>query len=266
MTLKKNLWIHGASGRMGIAIRAVLQESSHFLYAGGSNRLLANEQGKPEETLTPSLLSQALTNHNVDCICDFSQLEGNALLLNALELTRDKQRAILVGTTGLSGSQIEAWKHFATRTGNSVLIAPNTSIGILLLSRLATEAAKIAKQFGFDIEIIETHHRNKKDAPSGTANFLASNITDEVLALQTQFQRSAPRQLNEVGVHSIRGGGVIGEHEVRIIGESEEIKLSHRAFNRSLFASGALTLCLWLVGMRPGFYTLRDIDLSQLVT
>lgn len=265
MSGPKNLWIHGSTGRMGTAIQRALDSSHHFKYIGGSGQLFHGKIAQNGTSVSAAALADALRSHKVDCICDFSQVEANLLLLEALKKSKNEAISVLIGTTGLSDQQLYEWKKLAEQNHLKILFAPNTSIGILILSKIAAHLSKITVPMGFDIEIIETHHRKKTDAPSGTAKYLAQKIEESTKNLHQKFLRSGKRENNEIGMHSVRGGGVFGEHEVRMISETEELTLSHRAFSRDLFASGALTLCRWLVSKTNGFFTLDDIDLTELL-
>jgi 4-hydroxy-tetrahydrodipicolinate reductase len=131
----------------------------------------------------------------------------------------------------------------------------------LILQNVARQAARALKGKGFDIEIVESHHRNKVDSPSGTALLLAKNISEEIPKSEIISSRKSKRRAEEIGVHSIRGGNVFGEHHISFLGDSEEIVFSHRALSRSLFANGALVLGKWLADRKPGFYGLSDVEL-----
>ena len=119
-------------------------------------------------------------------------------------------------------------------------------------------------KLGFDIEICEAHHRGKRDAPSGTAKHLADAIAETLTRARPIFHRDGGRLPGEIGIHSVRGGGVFGEHEVRLLGDNEELAVTHRALNRAIFARGALTLSRWLLAQRAGFYTLDDVEIEAL--
>ena len=261
------IWIHGSSGRMGKEIqRLIVEQHPDLRLAGGSSRHFEGEhfhQGRP---VTSELLAQSLAQGEIDVVLDFSGVEGNETLIAALATGKASGKAVLVGTTGLSDQQLARWRELADHQKLKLLIAPNTSLGILLTVKAALLAAVPLAGAGFDIEITETHHRAKKDAPSGTARFIADTLAAGVPGLHVTTERQGPRQPGEIGVHAVRGGGVIGEHEVRLIGDNEEITISHRAFSRSLFAAGALVLATWLVRQKPGCYGLLDVAPGDLAT
>jgi 4-hydroxy-tetrahydrodipicolinate reductase len=142
------------------------------------------------------------------------------------------------------------------------------SVGIALLRRLARQAAQVLGP-GFDVEITETHHRRKKDAPSGTALMLFHAIEEargeaESRAVCGRSGRDAQRTPGEIGIHALRGGTVVGEHEVAFLGDQERIRLSHSAESRSVFALGALRAAAYLIGKEPGLYDMDDM-LSELL-
>ena len=164
----------------------------------------------------------------------------------------------LIGSTGLNPEQLSRWEQYAKSHNCPVLIAPNTSTGVLLTLQSALNIAKGLHGLDFDIEILESHHRNKIDSPSGTAMFLANNIAEhEKLSLNTN--RTGKRKTDELGVVALRGGSVFGEHTVRFMGDYEEIMITHRALSRDLFASGALTLGKWLMNQNQG----RIVQLTE---
>ena len=250
---------------MGREIRAAIdgtvdQPSDRFQIIGGSSTVFEGELFHQGKKVTTKLLSHAL--ERVELIFDFSSPEGNELLLDTVRTHDIQNRAMLIGTTGVPEDQLLRWKSTAEANGLRVLVAPNTSLGILAMTQTALILSRLLSNKDFDIEILETHHRLKKDAPSGTANFLANALVDQDPTLRIKRDRHGLRQAGEVGVVSQRGGGVFGEHEMRFLGVSEEVTLSHRAFDRSLFAKGALTLGQWVTAQKPGCYSLMDVDLS----
>lgn len=262
---KIGVWINGSSGRMGLEIQeTLLKQQNKFRIVGGSSRTFEGELFHQGKKVTPQLLGQSLCKDEVRLVLDFSNPEGNEVLLEAIAGQDVTNTAIVVGTTGIGADVLLRWKSLAEAQKLSILIAPNTSIGILLTAQAALRAAKVLSALNFDIEIVETHHRAKVDAPSGTANFLARSIVDEVDGLQLARNRQGAREAGEVGVHSVRGGSIFGEHEIRMIGDHEEFTISHRALSRTLFAMGAVTLGGWITQQKPGFYSLNDVKLENL--
>lgn len=251
------VWVHGVSGRMGSLVRQAIEQSEGVTFAGGSDHKMYDRNFRESGEANVNALAESL--QAVDILIDFSTIEANAILIDALKQVPNlKKPAVLVATTGLSGSQLEEWRQME---GTQVLVAPNTSLGIMILAQLTKQLAKFLPGKKFDLEIVETHHRHKVDAPSGTALFLAEAAVESNSELQKNCQRQGKRKDMEVGVHAVRGGNVFGEHEVRFLGEQEEVYLGHRAFSRELFAFGALTMAQWLVKQPDGLYSVFDVDL-----
>jgi len=262
-----NVWIHGISGRMGREIREVCLHSraDQFKLIGGSAR--SAEDDTQQIVSSPAAIAAQLLRTKTQIVLDFSSASGNQLLLTALESSESiRDLSVLIGSTGMNQEDYQNWCNLAKKRLFRLLFAPNTSIGILMAVKAASLIAPSLKQLGFDIEITETHHRRKLDAPSGTARFLAESVAGSVGDLKIVTARHGGRQENELGVHAVRGGGVFGEHEIRLIGDSEEVCVSHRAFSRTLFADGALVLASWLFSQKAGVYSLLDIDPSDLLS
>lgn len=244
------IWIHGLSGRMGSALqnRIACDQNHQFSLIGGS-------------THENTLLVEDNPWENTDLVIDVSSANGNSTLLEAaLKIT--KKPAFLICTTGISTKTLENWKNLASEA--AIMQASNTSLGIFLCMKVSTLIAPICTKQDFDCEIVETHHRYKLDQPSGTALFLAENIAASA-NLNISIARQKPRQPGELGVHSIRGGAIFGEHSIRFISENEEITISHRALNRSLFADGALLLAQWLSKQSAGFYQLENLTIENIM-
>jgi 4-hydroxy-tetrahydrodipicolinate reductase len=182
----------------------------------------------------------AITPRCADVVVDFSSDAGT---MRAIQIASKAHAALLVGTTALTSTTREALRDESTR--RAVLIAPNTSLGVAVLSRLCAMATRALGK-NFDISIAESHHAQKKDAPSGTALRLASAIRD------------AGGTLRDDQIVSMRGGDIIGEHLVRFAGPGEVLELSHRATSRDLFARGALHAARWLTGAPAGLWTMDD--------
>jgi 4-hydroxy-tetrahydrodipicolinate reductase len=259
--------LHGSSGKMGVEIQKALAAAptaaGAFRLAGGSDRTFTGEQLYQGRPVTKELLAHALTKDGVAAVADFSTEEGNQLLLEAFRAGPVKGKAVLIGTTGLAAARLDAWRQLARDNDLRLLIAPNTSVGVLVAVKAALLAAAPLTRLGFDIEITETHHREKRDAPSGTARFIAETLAAGT-GTRVAADRCGKREQGELGVHAVRGGGVCGEHEVRFLGDAEEIRITHRAFTRALFAGGALTLVRWLLEQPVGAYGLLDVGIDGL--
>jgi 4-hydroxy-tetrahydrodipicolinate reductase len=246
---------------MGREIQRVLMEATdEFRLVGGSARKFEGEPFYQGRLVTVEMLGKALSHDHVDVVFDFSTPEANQLLLAALQQAGVHGARVLIGTTGLAPQLLVEWRKVARDLDLTVLVAPNTSVGVLLTLKAALVAALPLSRMGFDIEITETHHRAKKDAPSGTARFLADALAREVHGSRVVAHRSGARQAGEIGVHAVRGGGVVGEHEIRLIGDNEEVAIRHRAFSRALFATGAVVLARWVLRQDPGVYELIDVE------
>ncbi len=193
-----------------------------------------------------------------DVMVDFSRPDA---LRENLEICKRQGAGIVVGTTGLNDSQNQSMAEAAKQI--PVLYAANTSIGINLCVSLVEMAARVLGEAS-DIEIIEAHHGQKVDAPSGTAIFLgeaAALARDQDLAACGIFSRegyTGERPAGSIGFSTIRGGDIAGEHTVMFIGESERIEITHRTTDRKIFARGALKAAAWLSGQKSGLYTMRD--------
>ena len=177
-------------------------------------------------------------------------------------LAADAGRAIVIGTTGLTDEEAQTVRGTAQRV--PVLWAPNMSPGVNLLFNLAREAAS-ALGLDYDVEIVETHHRHKKDAPSGTALKLAAEIADgrrqDPASVVTYGRRrdAGQRPEGQIGVHAVRTGDVVGDHTIIFGTDGERIELSCRASSRDIFAMGALRGVKWIHGKAPGLYDMRDV-------
>lgn len=191
-----------------------------------------------------------------DVVIDFSRAEAVPRLVQAAVRARV---AILSGTTRLDAAADALLDEAAQVV--PVLWAPNTSLGVAVLAEIAADAARKLGP-AFDVEIVETHHRAKVDAPSGTAVRLASAIREARGDLAPVYGRegnAGPRPRSEIGIFAVRGGDVIGDHTVYLLGPGERIELTHKATSRDLFARGALAAARFLCGKAPRRYTMKDM-------
>lgn len=191
-----------------------------------------------------------------DCIIDFSHPSA---LMGVLEFAKKNKMAAVIATTGLSTEQIEEIK--AAANVIPVFFSFNMSLGVNLLLELAKKATAVLD--GFDIEIIEKHHNQKIDAPSGTAVMLAEGINEvKKNTLMYEYDRHSKRQKrtdNEIGIHAVRGGTIVGEHDVLFCGRDEIITLSHSARSKDIFAVGAVNAALYLKDKPHGLYNMGDL-------
>lgn len=189
-----------------------------------------------------------------DVIIDFS---NPANLDMILDYENEFKKPIVFATTGYTDTQIKQIEELALTT--PVLRSANFSLGVILLNRLVKEITPILKD-DFDIEVVEAHHNKKVDSPSGTAKMLLKSITDEtnykVVAGRDGISK---REKAEVGVHSLRGGTIVGEHEVLYCGEDEIITLKHSAHSKKIFANGAIKAARFLIDQKAGLYDMEDV-------
>lgn len=258
-----DLVISGVRGRMGRLLVQLADGSADLRVAGciGRRAGTAADPAEPPAPRIVALADAADAIRSADVVLDFS----NAAFTRALlEQAGDALagRALVVGTTGLDPMALDLLDRLSRHA--AVLVAPNFSIGVNVLLTLAGRAAA-ALDDRYDIEVVEHHHGRKTDAPSGTALALGAAAArgrgrslDEVRR-DGHAGTDGPRVRGEVGFHAIRGGGVVGEHEVLFIGERERIRLSHDALDRSLFADGALAAARWIAGRPPGRYAMTEV-------
>lgn len=240
----------GACGKMGQNITARAKEDNDIKIVAGIDKYNIGM----EYPVFPTFKE---INTAADIIIDFS----NPLLLDdLLEYATQKKLPIVIATTGYTDAQIEKIK--ATAEIIPIFFTFNMSIGVNLLCSLAKKAAGILGD-GFDIEIVEKHHNQKLDAPSGTAIMLANSINgvfDDKLAYEyDRHSKRAKRPKNEIGIHSVRGGTIVGEHDVIFAGCDEVITLSHAAHSKQVFATGAITAAKFLNNKPYGLYDMNDI-------
>lgn len=244
MTIR--IGIHGATGRMG--------ESVAELANAQPNRYIL--AGKYNQSKTISSLQEFCQSSDV--IIDFS---APSALLPLLQEAMRTQNKLIIGTTGLSVEHFEEINSAAKKI--AVLYTANTSLGANLIAMLAAKSAQILSDY--DIEIIEAHHKHKKDAPSGTALMIgkeiatANNFDLKQQAIFDRANNKNTRKSKEIGFASVRGGGIIGEHEVQFAGENEIISIKHQALSRKAFAEGALVAASWIADKAPSLYSMKDI-------
>lgn len=250
--------IAGAKGRMGQNLIRSGLSNPHTDIVGVFDISVIDQDFLKEMNLPNNLAITRESSFEVaDVIIDFTSPKA---LFAFTESAVASNTGLVVGTTGLEAQHYNLLK----QTGNStkVFYAPNMSFGVNSFFNLARKAASYLKDF--DIEIIETHHRFKKDSPSGTAIKLGEEIAEELNYSKDQFnfnrlQDQQERKKDEIGFSSIRGGNIPGEHTVIFHGENESIELTHRAFNREIFADGAIQAAIWLSNQNSGYYTYKDM-------
>jgi 4-hydroxy-tetrahydrodipicolinate reductase len=258
------LIVFGVTGRMGQSLIGALREGSPFKLVGaiasaassrlGQDAALGGEatgikiSADPVAVLAPGAVA-----------LDFSL--GSAVAVHA-RACADAGVPLLVGATGFDAPAKAELDRAAKKV--AVLVAPNTSVAVAVLNRLVAEAAA-ALGVGYDVEIAEAHHRDKRDAPSGTALSLGEVIAksravsiNDVAVFDRHGQESR-RRPGSIGFSVVRAGDIVGEHTVTFAGPGERLELTHRATDRMTFARGALRAAAWLVGRAPGLYGMQDV-------
>jgi 4-hydroxy-tetrahydrodipicolinate reductase len=258
--------VTGAGGRMGRAIINAIAENPQVSLSGALERdgspLLKKDAG---EVAAAGKLGVKMTESlekafkGADAIIDFSMPE---VTLKVIEHAVEKRQAVVIGTTGLSHHQRELVKEFSHKI--RIVMAPNMSIGVNLLFKLVSDAARILGD-DYDVEIVEAHHRHKKDAPSGTAIRIAEVAA---AALNRDFDKVAvyerkgiigERKPEEIGIQTVRAGDIVGDHTVTFGGIGERIEIVHKASSRATFAMGAVKAAVWLMDMPNGLYDMQDV-------
>lgn len=242
----------GASGRMGQTIGRMVHESHDLELVGGINLKPSSFFGV--EIVESKNMETLLSTKKPDVLIDFTIAHAS---VENVKIAAKHKVAVVVGTTGFTAEQRADMAQAIEGTIPAV-ISSNFSVGVNIFWQLVRDAGRLLKDY--DIEVIEAHHRNKKDAPSGTAKTILQILEEEVGPRKKQYGREGMMERgNEIGVHVIRGGDIVGDHKVMFSKNYETIELSHRAYDRSVFASGALRATRWVVGKKPGIYGMNDV-------
>ncbi|HMP74016.1 MAG TPA: 4-hydroxy-tetrahydrodipicolinate reductase [Kiritimatiellia bacterium] len=259
----KGVVLLGAGGRMGQALaRCLTGNAVPGLALKGAVDLwdhpMLNKEMGPGVLLESNL--EAVVARG-DVVIDFSSHHGTA---GNAERLGEWRKPWVIGTTGLSEEERRAVEKASESI--PVVMAPNMSLGVNLLFVLLEEAARALKGKGYDVEIVERHHRLKKDAPSGTAIGLGEAVArglewklDEVAVHGRSGISKEIRPDEEIGFHAVRGGDFVGDHTVIFATGGESLEFSHRATTRDTFAVGALRAAAWVVDQKPGLYSMRDV-------
>ena len=250
-----NIILSGCNGRMGQVITGLAAEDPDVRICAGVD--ITGE----EKNDYPVFKSFDEINGNetgADVIIDFS---APSAFESMLSFSVSNTIPSIVCTTGLSEEQIMALEFSSAKV--ALLRSANMSVGINLLISLLKEAAPVLNSAGFDIEIVEKHHNQKKDAPSGTAIALAEAVNESLEGTKEfvydrsgRYEKRSPK---EIGISAVRGGTIVGDHDVIFEGTDEVITFSHRAYSRAVFAKGALQAAKYLAGKAPGLYTMADV-------
>ncbi len=243
--------MHGCNGRMGQMITSVVNDDENVKIVAGVDKFGGQKNDYPV------FEDISACDVEADVVIDFTNSEA---VDGLLEYCKEKSLPCVLCTTGLSDKQLsdvnEASKVIP------ILRSGNMSLGINTLMKVLKEISPALKEAGFDIEIVEKHHRMKVDAPSGTAIGLADAI-NESLDKKCEYVydrtgRRMQRPADEIGISAVRGGSIVGDHDVIFAGLDEVITLSHTAYSRSIFAKGAVTAAKFLVGQPPRMYSMAD--------
>ncbi len=258
--------VAGATGRMGSRITALSKEYDKLLLAGAFERKDHKDIGKDIGPLVGiSDTGVKLTDNleaiidGVDLLISFTTVEAS---LEHLRLASAKGKAMILGTTGFNKDNMKEVVQLTK--GIPCVMASNMSTGVNLLLKVLPEIARVLGD-GYDIEIVEAHHRMKKDAPSGTALKMAQAIAEGIdrnldeVAVYARKGLIGERTTKEIGIQTIRAGDIVGEHTVIFGGLGERIEVTHKASSRDTFARGALRAASWVYGKPAGLYDMQDV-------
>jgi 4-hydroxy-tetrahydrodipicolinate reductase len=262
-----NVVVTGAAGRMGIQIVRLLKEAQGFAVVGAVERpgvAIGSDAGALAGignigVAVKDDLAMSLSGTPAQVVIDFTHFGASA---QHAEVCAERGIALVIGSTGFTAEARSRLQAAAKRT--PVVMSPNMSVGVNVMFELVRQAARILGD-AYDVEIVEMHHKRKKDAPSGTAERLAEVAAealgrdpakDLAYARHGMIGERPPRQ---IGVQTLRGGDVVGEHTVFFAGEGERLEITHRATSREQFARGALRAAQWVVGRSAGLYDMADV-------
>lgn len=244
--------MHGCNGKMGRMITDLVKNDGSVEIAAGVDKYTAVPNDYPVfETITAC-------DVDTDVVIDFSNAGAVDELL---DYCTEKKLPVVLCTTGLSEEQLKKVEESSGKT--AILKSANMSMGINLLLKLLKDAAKVLAPAGYDIELVEKHHNQKLDAPSGTALALADSINEaldnEYSYVYDRSQVRQKRDAKEIGISAVRAGTIVGEHEVLFAGTDEVIEFKHTAYSRSVFAKGAVEAAKFLAAKETGMYDMGDV-------
>lgn len=246
------MMMHGCNGRMGKMITEICKEDARIQIVAGVDAIEGSNKSYPVYEKIEDCQEE------VDVVVDFSNAEA---VDNLLTVCVEKKIPVVLCTTGLNSDTKDKIREAAISI--PILKSANMSLGINILMKALEEIAQRLEPNGFDIEIVEKHHNQKVDAPSGTALALADAINEALENKYTyNFDRSQSRKIRdktEIGISAVRGGSIPGEHEVIFAGLDEVITIKHTAYSRIIFAKGAVSGACFLAGKKPGIYDMQDV-------
>lgn len=244
--------MHGCNGKMGQVITNLIKDDPEIEIVAGIDVYQGIQNSYPVFS------SMKECNVEADAIIDFASAKA---IDDLIEYCVDKQVPVVLCTTGLSEEQIAKAKEASQKV--AVLKSANMSLGINVLMKLLKQVAPLFAEAGFDIEIVEKHHNQKVDAPSGTALALADSMNEAFEEKYTYvYDRSQVRQKRdqkELGISAVRGGTIVGDHDVIFAGTDEVVTFSHTAYSKAIFGKGAIQAAKFLKGKGPGFYDMSDV-------
>jgi 4-hydroxy-tetrahydrodipicolinate reductase len=260
--------VTGAGGRMGsriinvlstsegIRLSAAIERKGHQLVGQDACAAVGLPTGGVLTLVTDDLVAALKVN---DVLIDFTMPEAS---LEHIRTCAELGKAAVIGSTGFSPAQLDEIATYVKKI--PCVLSPNMSIGVNLCFKILDEVARAIGE-DYDMEIVEAHHRMKKDAPSGTAMKMAQVIAravnrnlDEV-GVYARKGMVGERSKKEIGIQTLRAGDIVGEHTVMFAGKGERIEITHRAHSRDTFAAGAVRAAKWVVGMKPGLYDMQDV-------
>ena len=241
--------LNGCNGKMGKIVNEIANKNSNLLIVAGVDSNLSNNTYPVYENISKCM-------EELDVILDFSRASA---LNDLLDFASINKTPLVLCTTGYSEKQVELIKLVSSKL--PIFRSANMSIGINVINNILKNISELLYN-DFDIEIIEKHHNEKVDAPSGTALMLASTIK-EAISEETRFiygrEGTCKRSHKEIGIHAIRGGSIVGEHDIIFAGQGEVIEIKHSALSRDVFAVGALKACQFISKKEPGMYSMDDV-------
>ncbi len=244
--------MNGCNGKMGQCISGIVAKDPECEIVAGIDVFDDGHNAYPVFDNISKCDTEA------DCLIDFSTAKA---VDEMLDYCVAKKLPCVLCTTGLSEAQIEKAKE-ASKT-IPVLKSANMSLGINMLGKVLKEISAVLAQNGFDIEIVEKHHNLKLDSPSGTALYLADSVNESLPEkyeyVYDRSQRREKRPVNEIGISAVRGGTIVGDHDVLFAGEDEVITFSHRAYSKAVFGKGAVCAAKFLKDAKPGYYDMSDV-------
>jgi len=244
--------VSGALGRMGTTIGRIVSESADLELVGGVDIREGTLFGT--EVVPAAGIDAFLKEKKPDVLIDFTIA---AAAVDNVKAAAGNGVALVVGTTGFSPEQREVIRS-AVEGNVPAVISSNFSVGVNIFWKLVREAAR---ELGdYDIEVTEAHHRYKKDAPSGTAKTILEILDQELGSREKVYGRvGESERKGEIGVHVVRGGDIVGDHSVLFAGNFECIEVSHRAYDRAIFAQGAVRAARWVKGREPRIYSMQEV-------